>query len=373
MVNIVRQPPFAASTTRTGACRRSRYANVLVLQQRFKLDCGLPMKCAAFAIGSVISIGTLSAAAEPTANDKVTAEALFGDGRKLMAAGNFRQACPKFEASLRLDPGVGTMLNLADCYEKNQQTASAWAQFREASSAARAAGSKEREDLARQRAAALEPKLSRLTITVGTQTVRVTRDGAPVDPAALGSAMPIDPGRHVIEATAPGKQKASKTVDVPAGSARVSVEIPILADDTSARATSGGSNAGAAGGNATGSTPGDASVTGSSSQRTIAIAVGAVGIVGIGAGTYFGLKASSDWNGAKTQCLHFPAGCSDSGIEQGDNAKSSATLATVGFAVGVVGLAGAVVLWVTAPKTPNAGTQVGLVGLPGGIAVRGAF
>src|SRR6266850_8060072 len=130
---------------------------------------------------SVFGLLGPAAALGQTRADKATAEALFGDGRKLMAQGNFRDACPKFAASLKLDPAVGAMLNLADCYEKNQQTASAWAQFREVSSAARAAGSKEREDLARQRAAALEPKLSRLTIIVGTQTVRVTRDGAPVD------------------------------------------------------------------------------------------------------------------------------------------------------------------------------------------------
>src|SRR5260221_8939712 len=129
------------------------------------------MKCAGWILVSVISLGALSASAEPTPNDKLTAEALFSDGRKLMTAGKFRQACPKFEASLKLDPGVGTMLNLGDCYEKNQQSASAWAQFREASAAARAAGSREREELARQRAAALEPKLSRLTIIVGTQSV----------------------------------------------------------------------------------------------------------------------------------------------------------------------------------------------------------
>src|ERR1044071_7524440 len=97
-----------------------------------------------------------------SASDKATAEALFGEGRRLMAQANYRDACPKFEASLKLDPGVGAMLNLADCYEKNGQTASAWAEFLEASSAARVAGSRDREELARSRAAALEPKLSRL-------------------------------------------------------------------------------------------------------------------------------------------------------------------------------------------------------------------
>src|SRR4051812_46143375 len=96
---------------------------------------------------ATMMISTLSGA--QVAGDKATAEALFADGRKLMAAGNYAAACPKLAASQRLDPGVGTMLNLADCYERVGQTASAWAEFREAISAARAAGSKEREQLAR--------------------------------------------------------------------------------------------------------------------------------------------------------------------------------------------------------------------------------
>jgi hypothetical protein len=138
-------------------------------------------------------------------------------------------ACPKFEASLKLDPGLGAILNLADCYEKNGQTASAWAEFREASAAARASGSKDREDLARQRAAALEPKLSRLTIVVGKQSAQVTRDGTSVDSAAFGTAMPVDPGKHVIEATATTASSggpSETTVRSPCPTASMSIRRP---------------------------------------------------------------------------------------------------------------------------------------------------
>jgi Tfp pilus assembly protein PilF len=106
------------------------------------------MRRSALVMPVVLMLASPSAFAQ-SAGDKATAEALFGDGRRLMAQGNYRDACPKFEASVKLDPGVGAILNLADCYEKNGQTASAWAEFREASAAARAAGSKDREDLAR--------------------------------------------------------------------------------------------------------------------------------------------------------------------------------------------------------------------------------
>ena len=175
---------------------------------------------------AAVVVPSLAEAQAPA--DKATAEALFADGRKLMAAGNYAAACPKLAASQRLDPGVGTILNLADCHEKSGLTATAWAEFHEAVSAARAAGSKDREQLARDRANALEPKLSRLSITIASQsgTVQVTRDGQPVDAAAIGSALPIDPGKHVIEATSAGKRKWSETIEIGSAAAQASMQIP---------------------------------------------------------------------------------------------------------------------------------------------------
>src|SRR5262245_65102433 len=124
------------------------------------------MRCTFFGWALVLCAAT-ALPAESKAADKTTAEALFAEGRRLMAAGKYARACPKLEASQKLDPGVGTLLNLADCYEKNGQTASAWAQFVEAASEARRLGDARREQAANARADALEPRLGRLTIAVG--------------------------------------------------------------------------------------------------------------------------------------------------------------------------------------------------------------
>src|SRR3954469_8263227 len=116
----------------------------------------------------LVAVGVLLAApvrAEPTSSDKAAAEGLFSDARRLMVAGKFQEACPKLEASQRLDPAVGTVLNLADCYERSGRTASAWMEFLEAASAARQSGSADREAEARGRASALESRLSYLVIT----------------------------------------------------------------------------------------------------------------------------------------------------------------------------------------------------------------
>lgn len=301
-----------------------------------------------------------------TSNDKAAAEALFVEGRRLMEAGRYLDACPKFEASQRLDPGVGTMLNLAECYEKSGRTASAWAEFREVISAARAAESKEREALARERASALESKLTRLTIALspeatGIPGIEVRRDGAVVDSAELGTSIPMDPGKHVIEANAPGKQKWYKTVELSDANKDAQVLVPGL--------NAVGNSLGAS--EPSGVAPVDASSSSGSGQRTAAIVAGAVGVVGVAVGTVYGLQASSKWDDAKGGCTHYPYNCSEAAFDSRDKAKSFATLSTVGFAVGVVGIATGAVLWFTAGRSSEKQASVG-VGL-GSVVVRGRF
>src|SRR6185369_4715015 len=115
------------------------------------------VRWSAFLSGALVLALTAPAFAEASSSDKAAAEALFDEGRRLAQAGKFAEGCPKLEASQKLDPALGTLLNLADCNEKLGKTASAWAQYREATSLARAAGSAEREKFASDRSKALEP------------------------------------------------------------------------------------------------------------------------------------------------------------------------------------------------------------------------
>jgi hypothetical protein len=152
------------------------------------------------------------------AQERGRARALFQEGRALMDDGQLGRACPLLAASARVEPLLLTRLALAACYERMGRTASAWAEYREAALLASRAGDKEwtREAYALERSQALEKRLVRLVIHAprGVQGVIVRRNEQPVAPAELGVAVAVDPGPHVIAATAPGHEPWMITVKI---------------------------------------------------------------------------------------------------------------------------------------------------------------
>jgi hypothetical protein len=160
------------------------------------------------------------------------AETLYRQARELSAAGNFAEACPKFAESHRLDPGTGTLLNLASCHESEGKIATAWLEFSEARSQARQQRRQSRIQYAEEHLALLEPKLSRLTLTmqVGASDpgLELRLDGVLIGTAALGVATPVDPGPHVIEAKAPGKLPWSTRVEIGSVAENKTITVPAL-------------------------------------------------------------------------------------------------------------------------------------------------
>jgi len=330
------------------------------LSPRSECDTDEMVRWLAFVPGALVLALAAPALAQSSSSNQAAAEALFDEGRRLAAAGRHAEACPKLEASLKLDPALGTLLNLADCNEKIGKTASAWAQYRDATSQARQSGSAERESFAADHAKALESRLSTLTIKVveseGAAAIEVKRDGVVVDSATLGTAIPVDPGAHEVTASGAGLKPWSTKVDVGSDAAKVEVEIPKLEAD------------GAAGAAPAGGEPPQASH--SSAQRPIAIALGAVGIVGLGLGTFFGLSASSTWKDAKDDCSDYPYGCPKDSVTKQESASNKATVSTIAFIAGGAALAVGTVLWFTA----GSGDKQTAIGIgPGMVAARGRF
>jgi tetratricopeptide (TPR) repeat protein len=175
--------------------------------------------------------------AHADATSESEAKALFREGRALAVTGNYDLACPKFEQSLKLDPGIGTKFNLADCYEHIGRTATARTLFLEVAALAREAGQGDREQVATARAKELEPQIHRLTIDVsGKQSgLTIRRDGVDVPPSQWGSPQFVDPGAYDISVTATGKKEWKGHVEVPR-SGDATIKVPELNDADEAKA-----------------------------------------------------------------------------------------------------------------------------------------
>jgi serine/threonine-protein kinase len=325
--------------------------------------------CAYACLLSTLAVSGV-ARAQVSAEEKATAEAVFEEGMRLIKVGNFAEACPKFEMSQRVEPAVGTMLYLAECYENTNRTASSWAMFREAASLAETSNQVERMKTAQARAKRLEPRLAWLTIDVpkdpAVPGLQIRRNGVPVSAELSGTASPVDPGEVLVEATAPGYLPYSTKVKV-AAKGRVSVTIPALqpspattpviaAAPVVAQPESGPPAAvnpppKPAGPSATAPTPVE-------HRSPIPWIVGGAGVAALGVGTYFGLTAISNADKARDLC---PNGqCHDeAGQTAADHAHTQATLSNVSFILGSAAVATGVVLYFTLPTKQS--TQVGLV------------
>jgi hypothetical protein len=276
-------------------------------------------------LGALLS-GLVPASAH--ANDKALAESLFMEGKSLMAAGKVAEACPKFAESQRQDPSVGTLLNLARCYEDLGKTASAWAEYKEAASLARTVGDTERGDAAVEFAKKIEPRLSKLRIDAPSSIagLRVTRDGVELGPAALGVAVAVDPGEHVVAASAPGFKPFRGKVTVGPEKDQQLVQVPALEPEAGAGATT---EPHATGGN--------------SGMRTAAYVAGGLGVAALGVGAVMGGLAAGDASEAKKLC---PTGaCDAKGWDVVQRGQGRALVSTIGLSMGAAALGAGVVLF----------------------------
>ncbi|MCC6647528.1 MAG: hypothetical protein IT374_18395 [Polyangiaceae bacterium] len=309
-------------------------------------------------LGAALLVARAGAA---TPASRAAAEALFDDARALLKAGRPAEACPKLEESQRLDPGVGTLLHLGECYARLGRTASAWAAFRDAESAALAAGQVERGELARARAGELHDRLAHLVIdaeaAAGLAGLDVRRDGERVGRASFGARVPVDPGRHVIEAWADGREPFRASVEVGEGQA-LSVTIPSLAPLVD--------HAGATGAASPGPLAPSAPPRSSDARAPWLIGLAGGSAVAVAAGAYLGLSARSAWQRSRSGCDERNA-CDPSGLEEIDRARSRARWSTVSFGAGLALGGAALALHLTRRR------ELSVVAHPGGAALVGRF
>lgn len=303
--------------------------------------------------GTVAFLACAIAHADESAAQR--AEQLFDQGRALLQAGDAAAACPKFEQSQALDPALGTILNLGWCYQSEERWFDAYSTFERAIALARGEGHPDAERIASERAeraAAHLPKL-RVLPSASTPQPALFLDGAALDWNGAEQQWPLAPGAHTLSARAPGSAESNSRVQLPDdGTAIVTVQLPALVRLAPTPA------------------PEPARPKAFRSERVLAIGAGALGVAGVVVGTVFGLNSASKRDAADAHC-DGPRCRDDEGMALRRDAVRAGNWSTVAFAVGGVGLAAGVTLWLwpSAEAANHTSLRLG----PNALYLNGAF
>lgn len=230
------------------------------------------------ALSCFLAIGLSSASAHASGDP----EKLFAEGSALIGQGRCAEALPMLEEAQRLDPGIGTQFNIAVCQQQLGRLGSAWRNFERVAELARASGKKQREEAARAKLDELRPKVPRFVIRSeepGDVTVKV--DGVVIAKDSW-TFVPLDPGKHHVDATAPTKRAWSKDFEAPPPSSSVDVVVPKLDVVQETRVVTVEDK--------------------SSGRRTLGFVLGGVGIAGVAAAAVTGVMLLSAKSTADERC-----------------------------------------------------------------------
>jgi hypothetical protein len=299
-------------------------------------------------VAATLTLVAPSARADGSGDHKAAAQVLFERAQALVEQNRFAEACPQFAESERLDPGIGSLLWLADCYENIGLTANAWTTFEEAAAMA-ASRHDAREAIARDRAAKLGARLSQLRIVVpaavaDTPGLQVHCDGVRIESPLWSQVISLDPGTHTLTANADDRQVWWTTVQLAPGASPTSVTVPelgALPPPVSTPRAPGAEMTTQAD-----RRPGSRGA----SQRAAGAVLAAGGVVGLVVGAVFSLNAKAKYDDSRAFCLPDNE-CTATGRQDRSDADSKATVATVAMGLGAAAAAGGVALYLTAPRT----------------------
>jgi len=176
---------------------------------------------------AIVTACVTVASAQP--RDKKRADKLFEDGRRYLTAKEYALACTAFEQSQEADPAIGTLLNIALCYEDWGHLAAAYRAYLDAEKFA--------TDKRDARAKGAHKKVEQLGPTVPHLELQVPADADPaaiflldgkeIDRAGLGGDLLVEIGSHTVEARVPGKPPKLTTIEVRLGEhRRLVIDVP---------------------------------------------------------------------------------------------------------------------------------------------------
>ena len=322
----------------------------------------------------------LVAASAGAQTQEAVAQARFNKGRELFIANQYAPALVEFRAASELYESPNTRLYIARCERELGHGAAAYVAYeRAASEAADRAASDPRyastRDVAKQEGAAVEKKLAHVTVLAPAglpEGAAITVNGAPLGPAGVGVAAPIDPGPVEVVAKAHGYVTARKTANAAAGEA---IEVKIQLEKEVASSSTGN---GTSTNTMTSTNTNTSTSTSTSGETPIVIVergpshglrnagfvVGAVGIAGMGVFAAFAALAQTRFDQLKQQCGDVP--CDPSLSPKIDEGQTFQNIANIALAAGGVAILTGGIMIIAGISTGKPQTTASIVPLMGG-------
>jgi tetratricopeptide repeat protein len=331
---------------------------------------------AAFALVFLVALAPTPARAQGDA-DKTTARNLFLEARAALDAGDHARAAELFERSNQVFPAPTARLGLARALLAMGKLVRAYetlqAIVNEGVPADASDPFKEAVRVAESERATLAKRLPALILGVTPADGVVSVDGEVVPAAALGARRPVDPGEHLVSASAPGRLALRRTVTVVEGA---TVEVTLALEPEPASSSEVAEEPAPAAPLPPPTSPPPDEDRAGGWMRPTGLVVGGVGIAGLVAGAVTGglyLKAKSDAGDDCREAADGAFDCTQAGLDAVDRARALATANTVAIVAGGV-LAGAgLTLVLVAPG--DAEPEIAVLAGPGaaGFRIGGSF
>jgi hypothetical protein len=312
-------------------------------------------------------LASIATGASADDGDSISAESRFRHGKEWLAQKDYARACPALADSFRLDPATGSLLALALCHERQGKLATAFHEYNDAAVRAKAESRPDREKAARDKVRTLESQISLLTIALAPEArdidgLEVKRNGVVIESSLFGKPIPVDGGRQLIEASAPGMIAWRTTLAIAATQDMQTITVPGLEEKDSEPEPAPAPRPAPQAPPKKAEPPPKPKVviptvalssaerpaaerpsSGRDGLRGAGVATAAAGVVGLGIGTGFLLRAIAKNRDSKTGCNGNV--CSIQGTQDRWEAQDAGNVATIGFIAGGVLTAGGVMMY----------------------------
>ncbi len=309
-----------------------------------------------------VSIAERSSFAQTSSSDLAREE--LKKGYELKKAGHCDQAMAHLQESVRLDPEIKALANLAECEETLGKVVIAGKHWRSVQQLAAVGANAAIEADAEKHVADVTARAAAVTVHVAVdapQGTQVTLDDAPLASADLAAPIAVDPGKHTFVARAGGREPGTVIVELAPGQKKEIVVAPAPAT----AAQSAGPPASTRGADPPAPTPPQATPASGVPWKPIGLVTAVAGVVGLGVGAVFGIEAMSDKSSAHCNGTT----CASAGsVSELTSAQSAGTTSTIFFLAGGALAAAGATIWLLAPSSVQVSPALGSNGA--GLSLR---